>query len=405
MSDFSKKPHRPRYRRAERGWPRILRTVVAVAALFAFGGFPVLRSTPPTLESPAPFDQRAIELAVNATGIDAVSTPARPNYRYSVIPGGAQDAQDFTHAIHTDAVVADHYRDVDPSTMQPQTVSVERMAYVSYRINDRVFWTKKPVRVYEGETILTNGETEVRARCGNAISMSPLLPTSDDEPESTEFDALTDTGPMLVAFDLTPAGVPSALAGPFGDAGGDAQVVGPRVSPFGVGAGGYGSGASYGQANEGIPDDAPRDIATASASRCTPTSGVNAATVNSHDGRTGDLAVGDPCEVDLPKLDSDLDSSELGPSEPDQYGFDPSEFDPSSFGPSGFDPSGSDPSGLGLLVLQPLLGPEPDRTFPAVDPTTFRAVNTTPVPEPATLVLLGSGIAGLFARHRRRKPK
>ena len=139
-------------------------------------------------------------------GIDAVSLPARPNYNYSVIPGGARNAQELAHAIQTDEVVADHYRDVDPSTMRPQTVSVERMAHVSYRINDRVFWTKKPVRIYEGETILTNGETEIRARCGNAISMAPLLPTSDDEPESTEFDALTDTGPTLVAFDLTPIG-------------------------------------------------------------------------------------------------------------------------------------------------------------------------------------------------------
>ena len=206
--------------------------VVAAAALFAFGGLPVLRSSPPALESHAPFDQRTSEVAANATGIDAVSLPARPNYNYSVIPGGARNAQELARAIQTDEVVADHYRDVDPSTMHPQTVSVERMAHVSYRINDRVFWTKKPVRIYEGETILTNGETEIRARCGNAISMAPLLPTSDDEPESTEFDALTDTGPTLVAFDLTPAGVPSALAQPFGDVGGDGQVGGSPRSAF-----------------------------------------------------------------------------------------------------------------------------------------------------------------------------
>lgn len=409
MSYCSKKSYRHGRRRAEGGWPRIMGMVAAVAALFAFGSLPVLRSSPQALESPAPFDQRTSEVAASA-GIDAISVSTSPNYNYSVIPGGARNAQELARAIQTDEVVADHYRDVDPSTMHPQTVSVERMAHVSYRINDRVFWTKKPVRIYEGETILTNGETEIRARCGNAISMAPLLPTSDEEPESTEFDALTDTGPMLVAFDLTPAGVPSALAASLGDVGGDPQLVAPPVTPFGVGAGGYASGAIGGQANERTPEDSPPDIASASSGSCTPTSGVNAATVNLHGQRSGDLAVGDPCEVDLPEPDSELDSSELGPDPfgfgPSGFGpsglgpsgFDPSGFDPSGFDPSGFDPLGFDPPGLAPLVLQPLLGPD-------ADPTTFAATNAAPVPEPATLLLFGSGLAGLLARHRRQKSK
>ena len=57
-------------------------------------------------------------------------------------------------------MVADHYRGVDPETMRAETAPAERLAYVSYRKNDRVFWTKNKARIYEGETILTDGQTE-----------------------------------------------------------------------------------------------------------------------------------------------------------------------------------------------------------------------------------------------------
>lgn len=368
--------------------------LAAVAALFAAIGLAVLRPVSPALESHAAFDQPASEVAANAAGIDAVSVPARANYKYSVIPGGAANAEELARAIQADEVVADHYRDVDPSTMHPQTVSVGRMAHVSYRIDDRVYWTKKPVRIYEGETILTDGETEIRARCGNAISMSPLLPTSDDEPESTELDALTNAGPKLLAFDLA-AAVPSAMP-TIGDEGGDSLVLAPPL-PFDF----YPSYAPRAnnvgavEANGGIPLDGPQDTATALSSRCTPASGFNAPIVNLYGERSGTLAEGDPCAVDP----AELDFSDLGPSLFSAPLFNAPLFNASLFSASGFNPSEPDPSeDDGPLVLQPLLGPE-------TDPGSFAATDLTPVPEPATLVLLGSGIAGLIARHRRQSTR
>ena len=363
--------YRRRRRRTGRGWLKTLGRVAAAAALFAFGGLSVVRPAAPAVGVRAHVEPRPSEVAANPPGVEAVSVPVHPNYNYSVIPGGVRNAHDLAHAIQTDDVVADHYRDVDPSTMHPQKVSVERLAHVSYRINDRVFWTKKPVRIYEGETILTNGETEIRARCGNAISMSPLLPTSDDEPDSTELDALNNTGPMLVAFELPP-GVSSALTQSFADVSDDQLVRAPLNAPFGIGGGAWAPGASHGLPNS--ISDGPQGVITALSSGCPSESDMNAARVHLLGERTNVLAEGDPCPVDLPEFES-----EVGFSEP---GFDPAEFDPEDPGP---------------LVLQPLLGPEPD-------PTSFGATDVTPVPEPGTLVLLGSGIAGLLARYRR-QPK
>ncbi|HEX8029702.1 MAG TPA: hypothetical protein VF491_14610, partial [Vicinamibacterales bacterium] len=174
----------------------------------------------------------------------------RANYNYSVIPGGARNPQELAHAMQTDSVVADHYRDVDPASMRPERMPADRLAYVSYRKNDQVFWTKNKVRIYEGETILTNGDAQIRGRCGNAISMAPMLPTADDEPDTAVFDALTDVGPKLVAFDLTPWGVPFMGGVPAG------EVIVPPVSPGFAGPMGFGGagGGVGGGSGEGTPE-------------------------------------------------------------------------------------------------------------------------------------------------------
>ena len=157
--------------------------------------------------------------------IDAIE-PAiadRPVYKHSVIPGGASDNRELAGAIERDAVVAQHYRDLDPATMQTEILSSDRFAFVSYRMGDRVYWTKQKVRISAGETILTNGDTAIRGRCGNCISLEPMLPTADDEPDPAELDALLDDDPVLASRNLS--GV--MIAPLIGDAGeGDVDPVG-----------------------------------------------------------------------------------------------------------------------------------------------------------------------------------
>ena len=112
----------------------------------------------------------------------------RPHYRHAVIPGGAYSGDELAAALREDAVVAAHYRSVDPSRVRTTVTPAARMAYVSYRIGNRVFWTRKPVRIPAGETLLTDGEIEIRARCGNAVSDIAREPVSDVEPIAAELD-------------------------------------------------------------------------------------------------------------------------------------------------------------------------------------------------------------------------
>jgi len=283
---------------------------------------------------------------VGALPLVAAKTSAplrRPIFNYSVIPGGVWDKQEFQGAVEHDSVVALHYKTVNPATLREETITSDRMAYVSYRIGEQIFWTTRKVRLRSGETILTNGQTEIRARCGNCISLEPLLPTSSDEPDSLQLDALTNTGPVLVSWSWPTYG---PLAAGIGVTDGDATdrpSAAPFIALFGLPV------ASRGDPfTDSSPTDSP---ASSTAEIFTPLPLA---------GGTFPLNGGDQ----LP--------SEEGETE------------------------------FAVNAAPPLAG---DGTFDAseIDERATVPATGTPVPEPATLVLLGSGIAGLLARHWRTK--
>ena len=144
-------------------WPRRAEVVAEVATAFA---------------SPEPAD------AVLA----AMPAPERPAYRHSIVRGGVYSSKEVADAIRKDQVVAAHYEGVDLAGLHPKTVPAARAVYVSYRIGDRVFWTKNRVRLAAGETVLTDGNREIRARCGNLVSDHARQPVADREPALTALD-------------------------------------------------------------------------------------------------------------------------------------------------------------------------------------------------------------------------
>jgi hypothetical protein len=70
---------------------------------------------------------------------------------------------------------------------------------MSYRIGDQIYWTRNKVLLNAGEITLTNGDIEIRARCGNRISETAMFPASDSEPDVVEFDRLVDDEPDRLA--------------------------------------------------------------------------------------------------------------------------------------------------------------------------------------------------------------
>lgn len=282
----------------------------------------------------------------------APSKTLHANYDYSVIPGGAFNEQELMRAVTTDPVVAEHYYGVDPSAMHPEVLDADRLAYVSYRVNNRVYWTLHKVRIRRGESVLTDGRTEIRARCGNCISTVPMMPTSADEPEATQLDALTatDSGhPMLVADANWPLALFSTL---------------PADDPSDVKTTSQIGGSPFPYVSSGVP--------------VVPVAGDPGDPPSTDPFDPGpDGVIHNPAGFIPPPL---LSITDVPP---------PALMAPTlraapGDGPFAFDPPGSP-------LAPPSLAPGP-----------FTApINSTPVPEPATFVLLGGGIGVLIARRWR----
>lgn len=124
---------------------------------------------------------------LNAPGIKPVVTASpssenfvRAEYPYSVVVGGVYTPEELSRARRTDRVVRDHYQNFGDRP-QFRKISKDLLVYVSYRKRDQVYWTRTRHLVKRGETVLTDGVSSARARCGNQLSETPRMPVAKSE--------------------------------------------------------------------------------------------------------------------------------------------------------------------------------------------------------------------------------
>jgi len=157
---------------------------------------------------------------------------SRSVYPYSVIAGGAQSPQELREAVATDPVVAQHYADFDITNARRVTLDAPKLVYVSYRIGNKVFWTKHKLALRKGEAMLSDGHNLARTRCGNRISVLPVRPNAPAEPTSSDLDGpefpAIASSPYLAAYS---APEPALFPGPIQSPGGPGAAFVP-VAPF-----------------------------------------------------------------------------------------------------------------------------------------------------------------------------
>jgi len=109
-------------------------------------------------------------------------------YPYSVVPGGVKDPDDLRYKALRDYVVRRHYAHFDFAHAHLVRATEAREVYLSYRVRDTVFWTRRRIRLHLGELLLTDGKITARARCGNQISDTAKPEVSDEEPDEDILD-------------------------------------------------------------------------------------------------------------------------------------------------------------------------------------------------------------------------
>jgi hypothetical protein len=157
-------------------------------------------------------------------GPSAMVRALRPNYPYSVVAGGVYSPAELKFAHGRDRVVQLHYADFDLAHAHLVTLTDDRLQYVSYRVKDKVYWTKNQLRIPRGELLLTDGIHFARTRCGNRLSDEPhQAEVNPHEPERAQLDQPTATPETLPKMAManapalhemtdtaTPAGAPAA---------------------------------------------------------------------------------------------------------------------------------------------------------------------------------------------------
>lgn len=136
-------------------------------------------------------------------------------YPYSVVPGGFNDAGELRRAAEHDAVVWLHYARFQYEHARLMRATEARAVYLSYRLRNRIFWTRKKFRLHPGELLLTDGAITARTRCGNQVSETPKPEVSEEEPAEDVLDRpvaqLEPIAPMLpIRSSLLPPSLPGA---------------------------------------------------------------------------------------------------------------------------------------------------------------------------------------------------
>ena len=148
-------------------------------------------SAPPAAKPSAAHAASAASLRVEdgawdaAPGSTAKARTTHPVYPFSLVAGGVYSPSELARAIATSESLRAHYKNFDFKHVRLIRIQNNTPAFVSYRKDGKIYWTKRKLTIHSGELVLADGRYLVRARCANQISFAPQEPV-DPTPSDVE---------------------------------------------------------------------------------------------------------------------------------------------------------------------------------------------------------------------------
>jgi PEP-CTERM motif len=186
---------RTRRHRRHRFVRRTLALAVFAVFVATFSAI-ALRHLDPSLFGRGQSASRSIgysDLSLNSRGalnrILSDARPSRPVYPYSIVAGGVEDAKELKWVAEHDPIVGAHYAGFDYAHAQVVRLTLARTAYLSYRIGNHIYWTRRRITLHKGEKLITDGRMTARTRCANRVEGTPQQQAvSPAEPSAQKFD-------------------------------------------------------------------------------------------------------------------------------------------------------------------------------------------------------------------------
>jgi hypothetical protein len=109
-------------------------------------------------------------------------------------------------------------------------VTQPKLVHLSYRMRNKIYWTRKTIALHKGEKLISDGKMTARTRCANQVSEQAKGDTSPEEPPIALLERPMD-GDGGTATQIP---IPNKFA--------DGLSARPGLPPIGGGSGPSGSG-------------------------------------------------------------------------------------------------------------------------------------------------------------------